>query len=349
MKKIIQTGLGLMLCASAAWAQPPLPAAMDRPSLQSPKAKNLAMLMLAHAGARLVAVGERGAILYSDDDGQSWQQAATPSSVSLVALRFVDAQRGWAVGHMGVVLHTDDGGKTWVKQLDGLRAAQLTLEAAQKSGDEKAVSQAEYLVNDGPDKPFFDLQFNADGSGFIVGAYNLAFRTEDGGRTWRSWSSHLDNPKGLHLYGITRVGNTLYVVGEQGLLLRSDDNGQHFSPQPSPYKGTWFGIAATRKGDLLLYGLRGTAYVSRDQGRHWIQAATNTGASISAALELSDGRLLLAAQSGQLLASKDQGMNFAPLAFKSPLPVAGLLQAADGRLLLATLHGVQQAPSGDAH
>lgn len=331
-------GLGL---ASAGFAQqaPQAPAALDRPALLTPKARNLALLGIGHAGKRLIAIGERGTILYSDDQAKTWQQAASPTSASLVALRFIDDQRGWIVGHMGLVLHTEDGGKTWSKQFDGIQAAKIALEAAQKRGDDKQVGIAQALVADGPDKPFFDLHFANDKTGFIVGAYNLAFRTDDGGKTWQDWSAHIDNPKGLHLYALTQAGGSYYIVGEQGLLLRSDDDGQNFKPLASPYKGTWFGIADTRDG-LVLYGLRGNAFISSDKGKTWKPLETGTPATISAVAELDDKRLVLATQAGQVLVR--QGDKFAALP-KVPLPIAAIAAAGDS-LALATLRGVLQVP-----
>ena len=300
------------------------------------------MLAVARAGDRLVAAGERGIVLYSTDHGKQWTQAATPTSVTLTALRFIDAKRGWAVGHMGIVLHTEDGGSTWIKQLDGIQAAQLAFATAQAGGDEKAMRQATYLVTDGPDKPFFDVHIDKSGQGFIVGAYNLIFRTTDGGKHWQDWSAHVDNPKNLHLYGIARSGDALYLAGEQGLLLRSTDGGQHFSAQSSPYQGTWFGALATAKG-LLLYGLRGNAFLLPSNGEGWQAMQTNTTAAISGATELADGRLLLAGQSGQLLLEQD-AKNFSPLAMRSSTPLTAVIEDGKQGLAVTSLRGVLNTP-----
>ncbi|MCB1707753.1 MAG: hypothetical protein KDI10_03325, partial [Halioglobus sp.] len=75
-------------------------------------------------GERYFAVGIQGHILYSDDGGDSWTQAAVPVRSSLLSIDFPTPELGWAVGHEGVILHSSDGGKTWVKQYDGLRYAQ---------------------------------------------------------------------------------------------------------------------------------------------------------------------------------------------------------------------------------
>lgn len=346
-KTIISLGLaGLSAVSPAALAEsaspPPVPQALEAPARISAKAGNSAILAVARAGDRLVAAGERGIVVYSTDHGQHWTQAATPTSVTLTALRFIDAQRGWAVGHMGIVLHTEDGGATWHKQLDGIQAAQLAFATAQAGGNEKAIHQATYLVTDGPDKPFFDIHIDPAGHGFIVGAYNLIFRTRDGGKRWQDWSAHVDNPKNLHLYGIARSGEALYIVGEQGLILRSTDGGQHFSAQSSPYPGTWFGALATAKG-LLLYGLRGNAFLAPADGEGWQQLATNTTASISGAAELPDGRLLLTSQSGQLLIEQ-AARQFTPLPRRSSTPLTAVVADGGQSLVVASLRGVSKLP-----
>lgn len=335
----------LAAAALPAWAAdtPPPAAALDRPALQSPKSPRMAILTVAQAGKRMVAAGERGIVIYSDDGGRSWKQAQTPTSASLVAMRFADALSGWAVGHMGIVLHTADGGLTWDKQFDGAEAARLSLEAAQKSGDARALQDAERLVADGADKPFFDLCVLDERTLIIVGAYNLAFRSDNGGRTWTPWQDHVANPKALHLYAIHAVGDSLFIAGEQGLLLRSDDRGQRFAPIDSPYKGSWFGLVGAGQGSLLAYGLRGNAYVTNDLGKHWQQVASGTPVSISAGTELADGRIALVSQAGEVLVSTDHGLNFTHLPQKTGLPLAAVAQGPDG-LIVGSLRGVLTMP-----
>ena len=326
----------LLACAAPAFSA--LPVALTRPALVTPKALHAAMLAVASAGARLVAAGERGTILYSDDAGKSWRQASVPVSVSLTALQFVDARNGWAVGHQGVVLHSGDGGVTWTRQLDGVQAAALALR--------DGVRGAQQLVDDGPDKPFLDVYFDGPRSGYVLGAYNQMYRTTDGGATWQAWQDKVANPKGLHLYAMRAAGGNLYLAGEQGLVLRSTDQGASFSALATPYKGSYFGLLATRGGALLAFGLRGNAYWSGDQGASWSKADTGVQAALAGGAELADGTLALVSQGGDVLLSRDQGRSFAvqpPGALPPALPLAAVAQAGDGALVVAGLRGLHRA------
>src|SRR5512144_624546 len=109
----IATAAALAASGDARWRD-----VLDTPAAQSPLAARGLLNGLARAGQRIVAVGQRGHVLYSDDAGKTWKQATVPVSSDLVAVSFPDATHGWAVGHDGVILHTDDAGVTWTRQLD---------------------------------------------------------------------------------------------------------------------------------------------------------------------------------------------------------------------------------------
>eukprot|EP00854_Cymbomonas_tetramitiformis_P018097 gene18097-21557_t len=69
--------------------------------------------------AQVFAVGDRDTILHTDDAGATWRaQDSRTAGVTLRAISFVDAVRGWVVGGgagdtIARVLHTTDGGATW--------------------------------------------------------------------------------------------------------------------------------------------------------------------------------------------------------------------------------------------
>lgn len=310
---------------------------LEQPSSLSHKAAGLVQLSVARAGNRLVSVGERGVVLVSDDNGKSWLQRQVPVSVSLTRVTFVDAKAGWAVGHGGVILATRDAGDSWVKQLDGVAAAKLELAQAQSQGVNASVprrlADAQRLVEEGADKPFLDIHFFDTQRGLVVGAYGLAFGTTDGGQTWKSVMGSLGVANGRHLYGILAVQDSLYLVGEQGLVLVSRDGGANFSKVEFPGKGTLFGVLSTSSGNVLLaHGLKGNAYRSTDAGKSW-DKVNMPPVSLVAGLRLANGHWVLADESGQLHRSDDEGQHFKPVPLSHPTVLAGLVEASNGTLV----------------
>lgn len=325
--------------------------ALDTPAAQSPLAAQGILTGMAQAGKRLVTVGQRGHILYSDDAGQSWLQAQVPVSSDLVAVHFPTLTQGWAVGHDGVVLHSSDAGITWTRQLDGRQVGALMLQHYQRLAtlqpeDEALaawVEEARRMDEQGADKPFLDVWFANAREGYIVGAFNLIFRTEDGGRSWHPLLERIDNPGMLHLYAIRPVGEELFVVGEQGLVLRLDRASQRFVALPTPYNGSFFGILG-KPGVVLAYGLRGNVFRSTDGGESWTKVQTGVELSITAGSVAADGRLVLLTQAGHVLVSRDNGASFHPAEQSRLLPVsAATAQGADS-LVLAGPRGVRVLP-----
>lgn len=330
--------LALPAFALHAAAQPGEREALARPAVKVRNPERAVLLGVAFAGQRLVAVGERGLVVVSDDRGASWSQVGTPVSVSLTAVRFADAQHGAAVGHGGVALTTADGGLTWTQRLDGRRAAALVLEAARAAQDAGAIANAQRLVAEGPDKPFLDVQMLDAQRIRVVGAYGLALASDDGGQRWSSWMDRLDNPKGLHCYALRERGDVVLIAGEQGLLLRSENGGRSFRRLETPYRGSFFTAELPGEHEIVVAGLRGNAWRSGDDGRSWSQLASPTAATITASTVLPDGALVFSDQAGFLLKALDDRLD--PIN-KTPLaPVAGVIRTDDRRLLALTLQGV---------
>ncbi|MBH3454411.1 glycosyl hydrolase [Pseudomonas monteilii] len=292
---------------------------LEVPAMPSALASSSALRDVTLAGPRLVAVGPRGHILYSDDHGAHWQQAQVPVSADLNAVSFATPELGWAVGHDGVVLHSRDGGVHWHKQLDG-RALAEQLPAAVT------------------DNALLDVWFSDARNGYAVGVFNLLLRTTDGGEHWQPWLDHSDNPQGLHLTSLAAMGDDLYITGEQGLLLKW--SGARFSRVDTPYAGTLFG-AVGKPGVLLVYGLRGHAYRSTDGGQQWQPVNTGINTSLTAAGIDRDGQLWLASQAGDLLLSRDDGASFSQVPQSARGPVTALVSDTGNGLVLVGERGVR--------
>ena len=345
----------LLACSLAASAQPGYAQAaadvLKTPATASALAPRALINGLAQAGVRVVGVGQRGHVIYSDNGGQTWTQAQVPVSSDLTAVHFPSAKLGWAVGHDGVVLHSADAGVTWTLQLDGAAAARAMQAyykgqgAAAAAADPRLLDEAQRLLEQGPDKPFLDVWFESETRGYITGAFGLVFQTADGGRSWTPLQDKVDNPKGFHLNAIRPAGGALYMVGEQGLVLRRAAGAERFSAVATPYQGSYFGVVGNTAA-VIVYGLRGNAYRSADNGASWHKVDTGLQTGLTAAALGWQGmgaRMVLASQSGQILVSDDNGASFSKLAAK-PGPVSAVLAAGKDGLLLGGARGVRAQP-----
>lgn len=203
LRRVALLASALSLLGSAVLSAPVMAVAASTSdviySVESAKASKTLMLDVVHAGQRLVAVGDRGHIVYSDDQGKSWTQAKVPTRQLLTAVFFVDDKHGWAVGHDAQILASDDGGSSWTKQFED-----LTREA-----------------------PLLDVWFKDASNGFAVGAYGALLETTDGGKHWEDASDRLENEDQFHLNAIAAVKDAgLFIVGEAGSMFRSADWGQ---------------------------------------------------------------------------------------------------------------------------
>ncbi|WP_165391000.1 WD40/YVTN/BNR-like repeat-containing protein [Pseudoduganella lutea] len=311
---------------------------LDRPAAQDRQPASRVMLGLDRHGKRTLAVGERGLVLVSDDDGKAWRQARVPVSVTLTAVRFVTPDLAWAIGHGGVVLHTEDGGATWRRQLDGRGIIRLLESAAR--GNEALAATARQFAADGPDKPLLDLHFYDAKRGIVAGAYGLVLRTEDGGATWQVLNGATDNPDGLHVYAIAVRGEETWLAGEQGYIARSLDGGRAFTRVQAPYRGTWFTARALPDGGLLFAGLRGNAW--RWNGQGFEQLAGYAPVSLAASAT-APGGVLLADQAGHLYraGTGQQPARMVRLT-TPPSPIAAMVATAGGDVLVAGVRGVSR-------
>jgi photosystem II stability/assembly factor-like uncharacterized protein len=298
---------------------------LDTPAIQTSLAAKSLLNGVAAAGKRLVCVGWKGDIVYSDDMGNSWREAAVPVSSDLVAVFFPSPAQGWAVGHDGVVLHSSDAGTTWVKQFDGRAAASAMVEYYElhplTENASSIRSEIDSLVEQGPDKPFLDVWFENDQEGFIVGAYNLIFRTEDGGKSWEPWFHRTENPGFLNLYSIRPAGKDLFIAGEQGIVLKLDQKQGVFRSMPTPYTGSFFGVTGGPEA-VVVFGLRGNVFMSVDAGRSWNKIDTGVPTALTGGTVTEDGAILLVSAGGQVLRSRDGCKSFVPVEVEPPLLTA---------------------------
>lgn len=309
----------LALALLAALAVGSAGAAPQTGAIPSKKAHRSLLLDVAYAGKRLVAVGERGHVVLSDDGGLTWRQAPVPVRSMLTAVYFVTPRNGWVVGHDSTVLATTDGGESWSLQ----HYKEFSAEAADDAAavDDPAIDDEEMLDDAALDEesgreigsregvPLLDVWFSSDGlRGVAVGAYGLLLRTEDGGQHWRDESDRIANRDGWHFNAIGGVPGdpTLVVIaGEKGTLYRSLDAGARFAPLASPYDGSFFGVIGASGGDLYAFGLQGRLYRSSDRGSSWARLDTGVTSGLNDGCQTAEGSVVITGNAGVVISGSD--------------------------------------------
>ena len=283
-------------------------------SIMAPLAPRSLMLDAVALDDHLVAVGERGHILISSDNGASWRQVDVPTRAMLTGVTFVSNDVGLAVGHDSVILRTTDGGATW--------------ERVHWAPEDEA--------------PFFDVWFADENNGVAIGAYGSHHRTTDGGLTWDF------EPIGdtdWHLHEIARADDgRLYMAAEAGTAYRSDDGGETWIELPSPYGGSFFGVLPLEDDVVLLFGLRGHLFRSEDAGESWLEIETGTVAMLTNGIRLDDGMIVITGLGGIVLVSSDGGRTFELREQSSRRGIQTVVQASDDSLLLVGEFGVRLLP-----
>ncbi len=311
-------GVVTMIVMAAALALP-ASSTVAPPNLNAVKSKLVTealLLGVTRAGKRIVAVGEYGNILLSDDDGKTWRQAQkVPTTVTLTAVHFAGDKTGWAVGHDTVVIHTADGGENWVKQYGGGES----------------------------DNALLSVYFKDASHGWAVGAFNYTVETTNAGKTWVERKTLMPPPPAgskpaaapaapvedvtapvkpvegadpfaaaegdeNHLNAMFQGpdANTLFVAAEAGAIYRSLDAGQTWSKILTGYVGSFWGGLTAKDGTVYATGMRGNIWRSADKGTTWARLDTHgADQSIAGGLQLPDGGLVFVGLGGQVLYSPD--------------------------------------------
>ena len=262
------------------------------PAIVSPLASKSLLTDITKVGDKLVAVGERGHIIYSTD-GLSWNQAQVPTNVLLTSVSFANDSTGFVTGHDATLLKTVDGGLSW------------------------------QVVNYQPelDKPLLDVSANGP-SVVAVGAYGLFWQSNDGGQSWQSEfhdellieddrlfleeikefePENYDKERQFllpHFNNINIAEHTWYMAGEAGFLAKSENQGKDWQRVDTDYIGSYFSLIRDNQGTKVLAGLRGNVFVSSSDD-DWQAVSMPAPATINNAIATKHG-VYLFANSGNL-------------------------------------------------
>ncbi len=324
---------------------------LNLPAMQSPLATKTWLHAITRAGDRLVAVGHRGHIIYSDDNGESWTQAKVPVRSDLTAVDFPTPDQGWVGGHEGVILHTADGGETWTKQLDGYQFNDMALAhyqaLSEQNPDNKLypilVGEAEFALEQGADRPWYAIDFNERNEGYAIGAYGLVAVTYDG-LNWQPIIEAVENHDGFnHIYSYEKLGvDDFILVGERGSAWYQPEPNAAWKLISPFYTGSLYTVISTNDGAIIVSGMRGSTFRSTNKGVSWQEIELPVAESMIGSERLKDGRLVLISAAGSVLLSDDDGVSFSRLDVGASWPYTDVIEVEPGVLMLTGLRGVRK-------
>lgn len=331
-------GLAAALCSPAISAEVTDATTVPLPAIIAPKAAKALTLDITEAGSAIVAVGDRGHVLISNDNGDSWEQQNVPVRTTLIAVDFADDKNGWAVGHDTVIIRTADGGESW------------------------EIQNFEPIVDGEPGQPFYGvLAVDAD-TAFAVGSFGKMRQTTDGGANWVEVDAAITETE-AHINDMIKLpSGTLVAVGESGFLATSTDNGVSWSLTNPAYAGSYFGAVPLGENGIRVFGLQGNAYETADvatlptidpddfdpweipeyddaglKSMGWTRIVTPSRSTIYGGYASDNGDVVMVGQSATIYTLS----NGAVSKVDSPLntPIAGVV-ARDGRYIVAAVDGL---------
>jgi photosystem II stability/assembly factor-like uncharacterized protein len=224
------------------------------------------------------AVGHWGAILATEDGGETWQlqRVDTNTDQPLFAVHFDDAKNGVAVGLWSLVLTTSDGGAHWNT---------VSLPAPPEGG--KA------------DRNLLGLFSDAKGTWYVAAERGMILRTADRGASWNYLNTGY---KGSFWTGLALADGTLIAGGLRGTIYRSGDGGSTWAAVETGTKSSITALGLV-DGKPLAVGLDGVMLQSQDQGKSFKGTLLPGRASFSGVADAGNGKALLISETGPALQS----------------------------------------------
>ena len=262
------------------------------------------------------AVGHDAVILRTRDGGESWAMVhrAPEEELPLLDVWFRDERTGFAVGAYGYFLATADGGDTWTPRViseddfhlnalfpAGGEPTESRGPESQRSESQQTESQQAESQRPGSQRPA--SQPPESQRLYIAAEAGVAYRSDDGGETWRELPSPY---AGSWFGGLALDDERVLLAGLRGHLFRSEDAGETWTEVPTDTNATLTGAVRLPSGAILITGLEGALLTSRDDGRSVTTERLPSREGISDALPLGGDGVLLIGEFGVRNPARDE-------------------------------------------
>jgi len=207
---------------------------------------NQALLGIARAGDRQIIVGQGGTVLTRVGGGQ-WEQLDNDIGLRLLNVDIHESALVVAVGEFGLIVRSRDNGKTWES---------ITVDWNQYN-------------DDGYEAHLYDVVIKDENTVVIAGEFGLILWSEDGGDTFAA--RHASDESVFDIALDADGTGSSFAVGQDGMVLRSQDDGQTWQKLDAGSVANLLGVWAGQ-GEVVIVGIR-ELLRSSDDGETWRRAS----------------------------------------------------------------------------
>ena len=213
-----------------------------------------------------VAVGERGTVRYSSDNGSSWDNGTSGTTREFYEIAYGD-NTFVAVGQRGRHSYSSNNGTSWdngtwsdTDHVTGVEFGNNIFIGSSSTNLTKSTDNGANWNLIGAGLKVYDVAFG--NSMFVAcGAEGAIVTTSDNGSSWTTRTSGASTST---LYGITFGNNQFFSVGSSGKLIKSINNGSSWSTVDSTVTKSLYSIVF---GNSTFVGVGyKTVIVSTDNG-----------------------------------------------------------------------------------
>ena len=196
-------------------------------------------------GDKRIIVGQRGTVLLGKPDG-TWDAIKSGSEKRLMNVAVNASGLAVAVGEFGTVLRSKDAGKTW---------------------EPRKLEWASFR-EDGYEPHIYTVRVEDSGRITLGAEFAYVIVSEDAGETWKLVNK---GEKSIFSMYVLPDG-TGYAVGQEGLVLRTQDNGATWQAVDTKSEANLFGVWCSKHGEVVITGMRALVR-SSDSGATWASSS----------------------------------------------------------------------------
>ncbi|MFZ1728633.1 MAG: YCF48-related protein [Bacteroidota bacterium] len=206
----------------------------------------------------------------------SWKRISHRTEFTLWDVTCTDSLRCYIVGDYGVIMYSTDGGESWTQKL---------------SPNQRALR---------------NIHFFNDSTGLISGFNGSCYRTKDRGNSWTECPVNVPT----NFAGLSAVGNTVWLCGTGGVIVKSTDQGATWQTLNS---GTDVAIDAISFADASngwATSVQRKVLHTRDGGASWQEQKVEEFLPITTVCARSANECWVAGYHGLLMRTIDGGQSW---------------------------------------